>query len=251
LVPWSLLDAVAVPGEASELRLLRRGAEFAIMLGRAELMNSRRGGSEAALATLSAARIADRPRVRMLIGGLGMGFTLRAALVALGADAHVDVAELVPAVVAWARGPMAELFGDSLKDSRVAIRESDVVGSIRGSAAAYDAILLDVDNGPEALTRAGNDALYNREGLAAAHAALRPEGVLAVWSAVPDDRFVRSLKNAGFAVEETRVHAHGSRGTRHVIWIATRLAGRGRGPSDTSRLDARQRPPGPHARGRR
>ena len=212
-------------GVEGELRLLRRGAEFAIMLGRAELMNSRRSGSEEALATLAAARIGDRRRVRLLIGGLGMGFTLRTALAALPPDAAIDVAELpVPAVVAWARGPMAELFGDSLSDPRVAIHETDVVRLIRAGRAAYDAILLDVDNGPEGLSRVANDALYDRAGLASAHAALRAGGVLAVWSAVPDDRFVRRLRTTGFTVEETSVHAHGKRGTRHTIWVATRSA---------------------------
>jgi len=158
-----------------------------------------------------------------LIGGLGMGFTLRAARAALGTDARIIVAELVPAVVEWARGPMVEVFGNSLTDPRVSIREADVSRLIRSDWSAFDAILLDVDNGPEALTRKANDALYDLEGLSAARAALRQGGVLAVWSSGPDLSFTRRLRKAGFDVDEARVRANGSRGgARHVIWIATR-----------------------------
>jgi spermidine synthase len=201
---------------------MRRGGEFSIMLGANELMNSRLGGSEAALATAACERI-RAPRPRLLIGGLGMGFTLRAALAMLGADARVVVAELVPAVVAWARGPMAEVFGSSLSDPRVGIREADVGDLIRSARSGYDAILLDVDNGPEGLTRQANDALYDLEGLHAARAALRPGGVLAVWSSAPDRNFARRLRHAGFEVDEIRVRARATgRGARHVIWVATR-----------------------------
>jgi spermidine synthase len=221
VIPWVLLDTAAIPG-GETLRLKRRGAEFSIMLGDNELMNSRLSGSEQALATLSCARIA-RPDPRILIGGLGMGFTLRAALAALGARAQVVVAELAPAVVAWARGPMADLHGASLTDARVKIEETDVGALIRAARAAYDAILLDVDNGPDGLSRASNDGLYNRNGLLAAREALRPGGVLAVWSSGPDQRFTESLRRAGFAVEEVKTRANGKSGARHVIWIGTRL----------------------------
>ena len=228
MIPWSLLDTAQVPGEGGELRLLRRGSEFSIRLGHYELMNSRRGGSEEALATLACERIRSRQRPRILIGGLGMGFTLRAALAALGAGARIIVAELVPAVVRWARGPMREVFGESLTDPRVDTRETDVSHLIRSSPSAYDAILLDVDNGPEALTRKANDALYDLEGLSAARAALRADGVLGVWSSDADSNFTRRLRKADFVVDEVRVHAAGSRGgARHVVWIATR-ADRGR-----------------------
>jgi spermidine synthase len=221
MVPWIHLDTAPIPG-GGELRLKRRGAEFSIMLGTNELMNSRLSGSEEALATSSARRIAGRPRPAVLVGGLGMGFTLRAALAALPADARITVAELVPAVVAWARGPMAELFASSLDDPRVAVHEGDVAALIRGSRAGYDAILLDVDNGPEGLTMAGNDALYSLAGLGAARGALRPGGVLAVWSAAPDRAFEGRLRRAGFAVEVEAVRAHrGRSGARHVIWFAT------------------------------
>jgi spermidine synthase len=222
MIPWSLVDAAQVPG-GGELRLKQRGAEFSIMLGQNELMNSRLSGSEEALATIACERIRDRKAPRILIGGLGMGFTLRAALAALGPAARIVVAELVPAVVAWARGPMAEVFADSLTDPRVSIRETDVGQLIRAEAGAFDAILLDVDNGPEGLTRKTNDALYDLKGLSAARAALRPGGVLAVWSSTQNPKFTWRLGKAGFAVEEVRARANGSRGgARHVIWIATR-----------------------------
>jgi spermidine synthase len=222
VIPWIMLDKAEVPGGGGELRLMRRGAEFSIMLGQNELMNSRLGGSEAALASLACERLRRNAAPALLIGGLGMGFTLRAALAGLGAGARIVVAELVPAVVAWARGSMAEVFGDSLSDPRVVIREQDVGQLIRSPAVAWDAILLDVDNGPEGLSRTANDALYDASGLRAAHAALRPGGVFAVWSSGPDPKFSRRLRESGFAVEEVAARASGKRGARHTIWIATR-----------------------------
>ena len=158
----------------------------------------------------------------MLIGGLGMGFTLRAALADLSADAQMTVAELVPAVVAWARGPMAGLFAGSLDDARVAIRNVDVADLIAAAKGEYDAILLDVDNGPDGLSRRANDRLYDLKGLAAGRAALKPGGVLAVWSAHPDNSFTARLRQSGFDVEEVSTRARGKRGARHVVWLATR-----------------------------
>ncbi|MEE7455501.1 spermidine synthase [Methylorubrum populi] len=222
MIPWEHLDTAPIPGEAGTLRLMRRGREFSIQLDRNELMNSRLSGSEEALARLSAERIAGEPAPRVLVGGYGMGFTLRAALACLPATAQVTVAEIVPAVLAWARGPMAELTGGSLDDPRVTIREADVAAVIRERPGAWDAILLDVDNGPDGLTRAANDRLYDAAGLGAARAALRPRGVLAVWSAHPDTAFTRRLGQAGFAVEEVATRARGKRGARHVIWLAGR-----------------------------
>jgi spermidine synthase len=223
MIPWVVLDTVQVPGGGGELRLKQRGAEFSIMLDHNELMNSRLSGSEEALATIACEKIRRRKTPRILIGGLGMGFTLRAALAALGPDARIVVAELVPAVVAWAQGPMVEVFGTSLTDPRVSVREADVGAVIRADAAAFDAILLDVDNGPEGLTRKANDALYDLKGLGGARAALRPGGVLAVWSSKPNPKFTWRLRKSGFVVEEVRARANGSRGgARHVIWIATR-----------------------------
>ena len=222
MIPWIKIDTARVPGTDGELRLMRRGAEFSIMLGTNELMNSRLSGSEAALATLAAKKIEAVEKPHVLIGGLGMGFTLRAALAVLGPGARIVVAELVPAVVAWARGPMAQIFGGSLNDSRVSILETDVSEVIRSRPRTYDAILLDVDNGPEGLTRKANDALYNAAGLKAAYTALRPRGVLAVWSSGPNPPFAKRLRGAGFDVNEVSVRATGrGGGARHVIWIAT------------------------------
>lgn len=234
MIPWSLIDTAQIPGGEGALRLMRRGAEFSIMLGGNELMNSRLSGSEEALATLSCERI-SRAEPRILIGGLGMGFTLRAVLAVTAPKAQVVVAELVPAVVAWARGPMAALHGSSLTDPRVSIQEADVGQLIRAARASYDAILLDVDNGPDGLTREANDGLYHMAGLTAARAALRPGGVLAVWSSGPDRNFTKRLQSAGFGVEEIRVRANGrSGGARHVVWIATH-GGSPRRPPDRPR----------------
>jgi spermidine synthase len=221
LLPWIHLDTAAIPGGGA-LKLKRRGSEYSIMLGDNELMNSRLSGSEEALASLSAARLAGRKSPRVLIGGLGMGFTLRAALGTLDASATIEVAELVPAVIAWARGEMAEVFGGSLEDRRVKIREGDVLAMILDGAGAYDAIMLDVDNGPDGLTRKANDALYDAAGLAAAKKALKPGGVLAIWSSGPDENFTRRLRKAGFSVDENPVRAGRKRGARHMIWIAVR-----------------------------
>ena len=222
MIPWVCLDTAPIP-DGGDLRLMQRGQELSIMSGSTELMNSRLSGSEKALADLTCARLAGRAKPRVLIGGLGMGFTLRAALAALPKDAGVGVAELVPAVVAWARGPMAGLFEGCLDDSRVSVREADVAAVIGEARAAYDAILLDVDNGPGGLNRDANDKLYSAGGLNAAKRALKPGGVLAVWSCAPDERFAARFGKAGFAVEEVRVKAHAGRsGTRHVVWVGAR-----------------------------
>lgn len=222
MIPWIELDRVALPA-GGDLRLMRRGHEFVIKVGVAELMTSRLSGSEEALATLAAETLGPRTRARVLIGGLGMGFTLRAAQRAFGPGAGIVVAELVPAVVRWARGPMADLFGGSLDEPGTEIVEADVAALIGAPKARFDAILLDVDNGPEGMTQAANDGLYSTRGLAAARAALKPGGVLAVWSQGPDAAFAKRFQSAGFAVEEKRVRAGGARGgARHVIWLGVR-----------------------------
>ncbi len=223
MIPWLQIDTARVPGADIELRLMRRGEEFSMMLGQNELMSSRLSGSEEALATLTCKKIEAVKRPHLLVGGLGMGFTLRAALAVLGQDARIAVAELVPAVIAWAHGPMAELFGESLTDPRASIREADVVDVIKTSPSAFDAILLDVDNGPEALIRKANDALYDLNGLRAIRAALRPGGILAVWSSGPNIAFTKRLRAADFDVNEVGVRATTKRsGAHHVIWFATK-----------------------------
>ncbi len=214
-----LLGTADLP-DGGQLRLLRHGRDFSIMLGSNELMNSRMSGSEEALATLACARLPTPHAPHLLIGGLGMGFTLRTALATLGPDARITVVELLPDVIAWARGPMAELFGGCLDDRRVTLIEDDVRHVIAPARAEYDAILLDVDNGPDGLTQAANGGLYSAAGLRAARAALVADGVLAIWSAAPDAGFVGKLERTGFAVEEEVVRAHGGRGARHVIWLA-------------------------------
>ena len=220
MIPLEHLDTAQVPGGA-ELRLMRRGGDFMITLDRNELMNSRMSGSEEALATMTAERLAGRKGQHWLVGGYGMGFTLRAALAMLGPDARLTVAELVPKIVEWARGPMAGLTGGCLDDPRVTLVQADVALQIAAGRNAYDAILLDVDNGPDGLVRAGNDRLYTREGLAAAKAALTPGGVLAVWSAGKDPVFAGRLRKAGFAVEEVQVRARSNgKGAKHTIWFA-------------------------------
>lgn len=224
MIPRELLATAEVPGGGEPLRLIRRGQEFSIMLGANELMNSRLSGSEEALATLAQAQIAVTRAPRVLIGGLGMGFTLRTALVAFGPAAAIDVAELVPEIVDWARGPMAHLHQGTMDDPRVTIRVEDVGARIRAGRGTYDAILLDVDNGPDGLSREGNDALYSHTGLADARAALRTGGVLAVWSSGPDRRFTGRLRKAGFQVSEATVRARAKGGgARHTIWIAVRM----------------------------
>jgi spermidine synthase len=223
MVPWELLDSAPVPGGKGELRLYKRGEEFSIRLDRCELMNSRVHGSEDALAELACARVADRCRPLVLIGGLGMGYTAAAALQRLRADGRLVVAELVPAVVRWNRGLLADLAGRPVEDERVTVREVDVAQILKAERETYDAILLDVDNGPEGLTRKSNDWLYSQAGLEAAFAALRPAGVLAVWSASANRAFAARLRAAGFAVDEVQARSRGPRrGARHTIWLAQR-----------------------------
>ncbi|RYD43601.1 MAG: spermidine synthase [Sphingomonadales bacterium] len=215
-----LLGTAEVPG-GDELRLYRRGDDFIIAIDRNELMSSRMSGSEEALATMTCDRLRSPKAASLLIGGYGMGFTLRAALGVLGPDAKITVAELVPGIIDWARGPMAELAAGCLDDPRVELVLGDVSKAIGAATRRYDAILLDVDNGPDGLTREANEGLYSPAGLATAKAALRPGGILAIWSAGPDARFTRRLAAAGFQVEEVGVRARSNgKGPRHVIWFA-------------------------------
>ena len=220
MIARELIDTAQVPG-GGKLELVRHGNDYIIVLDRNELMNTRMSGSEEALATMSIERIANQTNPHLLIGGYGMGFTLRAALGKLGSHARVTVAEIVPEIIEWARGPMAALTGRCLDDPRVVLVEDDVSWLIGGTDEEYDAILLDVDNGPDGLTRAANDRLYIKKGLRSAHAALRPGGVLAVWSAAPDAVFANRLRNSGFTVDEVRVRARSNgKGAHHMIWFA-------------------------------
>ena len=223
MIPWKFLDSARVPGGSAELCLFARGGEFSIRVNGCELMNSRVHGSEDALADLACARIGNRPAPRILIGGLGMGFTTAAALHRLDVESRVVVAELVPQVVEWNRKFFGELTGNPLHDPRVTVREADVALILQSELQAYNAILLDVDNGPEGLTRKSNSWLYTEAGAKAAFAALQPAGVLAVWSAGPDMAFARRLRRVGFAMEQISVRARGpAGGNRHTIWIAVR-----------------------------
>lgn len=225
MIPWEFIGSARLPAGGEELRLYRRGGEFSIRFDGGELMNSRAHESEDALADLACAKIIDRTKPRVLVGGLGMGYTAAAALKRLGAAGRVVVAELAPAVVEWNRGPLAELAGRPLQDARVRVREIDVGRIIREAPQAYDAILLDVDNGPGGLACKANDWLYSKAGLDAAHAALRPAGVLAIWSASSDRAFFKRLRRAGFEVQEVCSHARAAgRGGRRTIWLAVRGA---------------------------
>jgi spermidine synthase len=221
MIPWTLLGTAEIPGDGGEMRLYQRDTEYSIRVGPYELMNSRVHGSEDALASLVCERIRDRQAVRVLIGGLGMAFTLAAVLEEVDAKSEAVIAELVPEVVAWHRGPLRAVSGATLDDPRVTIREEDVGKIIRASQGIYDAIVLDVDNGPRALTSKQNDWLYGPAGLRAANAALLPGGILAIWSAGPDPAFTRRLQAAGFTAEEVRVRGRGAKGgARYLIWIA-------------------------------
>ena len=222
MLPRELIGTAQIPG-GEELKLVRHGRDFIIMLGRNELMSSRMSGSEEALAIMTCERLKSRDAPHILIGGYGMGFTLRAALKQLGPKAKLTVAELAPEIIDWARGPMSELCAGCLDDPRVKLIIDDVTRVIDKGAGRYDAILLDVDNGPDGLVRDDNDKIYSRGGLERAKAALRPGGILAVWSAAPDDSFTRRLKNTGFAVDEVTVRARSNgKGPKHVIWFAKR-----------------------------
>lgn len=233
---WELLDKVQVPG-GEELTLHRRGKEFSIKVNGSLLMDSLTHSSEDELAAIACKRIHGVRRPSVLIGGLGMGYTLAAALQRLGPDARLAVAEISPAVVGWNRGPIAHLAGFPLKDPRVTVVEGDIAELLRGRRGAYDAILQDVDNGPEGLTIEGNDWLYLDEGLAAAAAALRPNGLLALWSAKPNRKFVKRLRRTGFTVDEAPVRGRDRwRGAHHILYLAARrdFAGCGR-PRERSR----------------
>ena len=219
---WAQLGEAAVPGSDQSLFLYQGKDDFFIRIsGGHELMSTRKHGSEDALGSLPCLRLKQAETARVLIGGLGMGFTLAAVLAHVGAGARVTVAELIPEVVDWNRGALGDRSGRPLDDPRTRVHVGDVAKLLKKSDARYDAIMLDVDNGPEGLTMRGNNWLYTSAGIAAAVGALGPEGILAYWSAGPDPDFKERLNRSGFMVEEVSVHAHGNKGPRHTIWLAS------------------------------
>jgi len=221
VIPWEEIDRAEIPGQEGIITLRKRGTEFSIRTATTELMNSRLHGSEDALAELTCSRLKHKDGLKILVGGLGMGYTLAAALDHSDKNTLITVSELVPAVVRWNRQHLGKLAGMPLNDPRVSIKEEDVAETIRKNKSAWDAILLDVDNGPDGLTQEANDRLYDVSGLQTAFSALRPGGILAVWSSGPDDSFTRRLKRCGFQTETVTVRARRpGKGARHTIWLA-------------------------------
>ena len=217
--PYRVIERKSAP-DGTPIELVRHGDAWIVRAGGHVLMSSRSHRSEQELARLALPAFAPKVATRVLVGGLGLGFTLRAVLDRVGTGAHVEVAELVPAVVEWNQTTLAELADNPMQDARVSVRVGDVADVLASSVAGFDVVLLDVDNGPVKVAHAANDALYGAHGSRAAHAALRPGGVLAVWSSTGDARYVRTLERAGFGhVREHSVRAHGS---RHVVFVAVR-----------------------------
>ena len=226
MIPWKEIDRVELSGQAGTITLRQRGSEFSIGTVETELMNSRLHGSEEALAELTYSRLNHKEDLRILIGGLGMGYTLAAALAHSDPKTLITVSELIPAVVRWNRQHLGHLAARPLDDPRVCIQEEDIVKSIRRKKSFWNAILLDVDNGPNGLTQKANDRLYSISGLKASFAALSPGGILAVWSSGPDDAFTDRLNRCGFLTETLVVRARKpGKGARHTIWLAARPSG--------------------------
>ena len=223
MIPWEEIERAEVPGGEEEVILRKRGTEFSIRVAATELMNSRIHGSEDALAELTCSRISRKPGRRILIGGLGMGYTLAAALQHSGDDSLITVAELIPAVIRWNREHLGHLAGNPLADGRVFVRQEDVAKTITREKSIWDAIILDVDNGPDGLTRKVNDRLYGLSGLKNAFLALRNGGVLSIWSSGTDEQFTSRLKQCRFQTEIVTVRARKpGKGARHTIWLATK-----------------------------
>jgi len=219
---WTLLGEAPIPDSEQSLSLYQGKDDFFIKIssGGGELMSTRKHGSEDALGALPCQRLRNCDSARVLIGGLGMGFTLAAVLKEVGQEAEVTVAELIPEVVDWNRGPLGERSGFPLNDPRTKVHMGDVAKLMRRKRGWFDIIALDVDNGPEGLTQSANDWLYSMPGIIAAQEALTPNGILAYWSAGPDQAFHDRLRRCGYQVEEVTVFAHGKKGARHTIWLA-------------------------------
>jgi spermidine synthase len=223
VIPWEEIDRAFVPGQEGDMILRRRGDEYSIRTAGIELMNSRVHGSEEALATMALDKIQKKSRLKILIGGLGLGYTLAAALAHAASDSQITVSELIPAVVRWNREYLGHLAGHPLKDPRVVVAKKDVGQIIQERKAAWDVILLDVDNGPEGLTLKSNDRLYTGQGLGVFFWALKRGGVLAVWSSAADDGFTRRLNRCGFSAEAASARARNMlKGSRHTIWLAVK-----------------------------
>ena len=239
----TLLDLAAVPGSDNILQLYRDGDDFSIAVsGRGELMSTRRHGSEDALGRLPCEMLERADEAVVLIGGLGMGFTLAAALAATGPGSRVVVAELVPEIVRWNRGSLGSRSGHPLSDARTSVHEGDVGELLRDPGRRFDVIALDVDNGPEGFSSSENDWLYSHDGVSRARDRLAPGGVLAYWSATPDRRFAKRLRECGLRVDEKSVFAHGRKGTKHTIWLARPSeSGTPRGPEGRRTVAAGRR----------
>lgn len=223
MIPWEEIDRAEVPGGEGEVILRKRGTEFSIRTATTELMNSRLHGSEDALAELTCSRIKRKSDQRFLIGGLGMGYTLAAALQHSGGNSLITVAELIPAVIRWNREHFGHLAGNPLDDGRISIQQEDVAETIRRKKSTWDAIILDVDNGPDGLTRKANDRIYGMNGLKNAFLALRTGGMLSIWSSGADEQFTQRLKQCQFQTEIVSVRARKpGKGARHTIWLATK-----------------------------
>ncbi len=221
MIPHELLGSAQVPGQGGEMCLYRHDGDFTVRIRGIELMTTREIGSEEMLAEFALARLPDTERARVLVGGLGMGYTLARVLDLIGSGGVAEVVELVPEIIEWNRRWLGELSRHPLRDERVVVVEGDVHDRIQEAKASYDAILLDVDNGPEGLVKKGNDALYTTAGLKAAAAALRPGGVLAIWSMAHYKWFTQRIRAAGFDVTEERARARRRKGTVRTIWLAT------------------------------
>ncbi|WP_226701875.1 hypothetical protein [Microbulbifer elongatus] len=226
--PWIELGTAQIPNDGGTLTLRQRDQEFSISLSgpRGELMNSRRFNSEQQLSVLGCAHLKNHKNARVLVGGMGMGYTLAAALDALPPSAHVIVADLIPEVVEWNRGPLGECAGRPLDDTRVGVHIGDVGELLVNRREEYDAVLLDVDNGPEGLTQSDNNWLYSIDGTSSIYKSLTSGGVLAVWSASPDTVYANRLKKAGFQVDVKTVRERPGKGARHAIFLAKKTARR-------------------------
>ena len=218
---WTQIAEAPIPNTDKSLILFQGKDDYHIKIsGGIELMSTRKHGSEDALGRLPCEKIVNRESAKVLIGGLGMGFTLAAVLASVGEKAEITVAELIPEVVEWNRGPLGEYSGYPINDACTQIHLGDVAPLLRSKKSSYDIIALDVDNGPDGLTKNNNNWLYTTQGIHAARKALRPRGIIAYWSAGLDRDFNARLKSCGLAVEQTMVYAHGNKGARHTIWFA-------------------------------